>query len=36
VQIKPFVETHPLNDINRVFEAVHRRDIKKRAVMVPA
>ena len=35
VQIKPFVETHPLADINRVFGAVHHREIKKRAVMVP-
>jgi 6-hydroxycyclohex-1-ene-1-carbonyl-CoA dehydrogenase len=35
VQIKPFVETHPLADINRVFEAVHHRDIKRRAVLVP-
>ena len=35
VQIKPFVETHPLEDINRVFGAVHHREIKKRAVMVP-
>ena len=36
VQIQPFVEMHPLEDINRVFEAVHRREIKRRAVMVPA
>ena len=36
VQIAPFVETHPLDDINRVFDAVHRREIKKRAVLVPA
>ena len=36
VQIKPFVETHPLADINKVFAAVHHRDIKKRAVLVPA
>jgi 6-hydroxycyclohex-1-ene-1-carbonyl-CoA dehydrogenase len=36
VQIKPFVEAHPLDDINRVFAAVHQREIKKRAVMVPA
>jgi 6-hydroxycyclohex-1-ene-1-carbonyl-CoA dehydrogenase len=36
VQIQPFVERHPLDDINRVFAAVHRREIKKRAVMVPA
>jgi 6-hydroxycyclohex-1-ene-1-carbonyl-CoA dehydrogenase len=36
VQIAPFVEQHPLDDINRVFEAVHHKEIKKRAVMVPA
>ena len=36
VQIAPFVETHALDDINRVFAAVHHREIKKRAVMVPA
>lgn len=36
VQIQPFVETHPLDDINHVFAAVHERVIKKRAVMVPA
>jgi 6-hydroxycyclohex-1-ene-1-carbonyl-CoA dehydrogenase len=36
VEIKPFVETHPLDDINRVFAAVHHREIKKRAVLVPA
>jgi len=35
VQIKPFVETHPLSEINRVLAAVHHREIKKRAVMVP-
>jgi 6-hydroxycyclohex-1-ene-1-carbonyl-CoA dehydrogenase len=36
VHIKPFVEPHPLDDINRVFAAVHHREIKKRAVLVPA
>ena len=36
VQIRPFVETHPLDEINGVFAAVHQRQIKKRAVMVPA
>ena len=36
VALAPFVETHPLDDINRVFAAVHHREIKKRAVMVPA
>jgi 6-hydroxycyclohex-1-ene-1-carbonyl-CoA dehydrogenase len=36
VAIKPFVETHPLDDINRVFAAVHHREIGKRAVLTPA
>ena len=36
VHIKPFVEAHQLDDINHVFAAVHHREIKKRAVMVPA
>lgn len=35
VRIKPFVESHPLDDINRVLQAVHRRDIKRRVVLVP-
>ncbi len=35
VRIKPFVEPHPLDDINRVFDAVHHREIRKRAVLVP-
>ena len=35
VAIKPFVEAHPLDDINRVFDAVHHREIKQRAVLVP-
>jgi 6-hydroxycyclohex-1-ene-1-carbonyl-CoA dehydrogenase len=35
VAIKPFVETHPLDDINRIFEAVHHRDIKRRVVLTP-
>jgi 6-hydroxycyclohex-1-ene-1-carbonyl-CoA dehydrogenase len=36
VALKPFVETHPLDDINAVFAAVHAHTIKKRAVLVPA
>jgi 6-hydroxycyclohex-1-ene-1-carbonyl-CoA dehydrogenase len=36
VQIKPFVETHRLDDINRVLAAVHGKEIKKRAVLVPS
>ena len=36
VAIKPFVERQPLADINRVFAAVHHREIAKRVVLVPA
>jgi 6-hydroxycyclohex-1-ene-1-carbonyl-CoA dehydrogenase len=36
VAIKPFVETHPLEDINRVLAAVHHREISRRAVLVPS
>jgi len=36
VQIKPFIEAHPLDDVNRVVAAVHQHQIKKRAVLVPA
>lgn len=35
VKVKPFVEVHPLADINRVFTATHRHEIKRRAVLVP-
>jgi 6-hydroxycyclohex-1-ene-1-carbonyl-CoA dehydrogenase len=35
VALKPFVEIHPLDAINSVFEAVHHRAIKRRAVLVP-
>jgi len=35
VQVKPFVEQHPLDDINDVFDAVHHRRIAKRVVLVP-
>lgn len=35
VRIEPFVETHPLDDINRIFEAVHHREITRRVVLVP-
>jgi 6-hydroxycyclohex-1-ene-1-carbonyl-CoA dehydrogenase len=36
VVIEPFIELHPLADINRVFAAVHDRTIKRRPVLVPA
>lgn len=35
VKVAPFVEKHPLNDINRVFEAAHHGELKRRAVLVP-
>ena len=35
VQIAPFVETRALDDINEVFAAVHRHEIRKRVVLVP-
>jgi 6-hydroxycyclohex-1-ene-1-carbonyl-CoA dehydrogenase len=36
VAIEPFVELHPLDDINHVFSAVHAREIRRRAVLVPS
>jgi 6-hydroxycyclohex-1-ene-1-carbonyl-CoA dehydrogenase len=36
VAIAPFVELHPLDDIDRVFAAVHARAIRRRAVLVPS
>jgi 6-hydroxycyclohex-1-ene-1-carbonyl-CoA dehydrogenase len=36
IAVKPFVEARPLDDINDVFHAVHHREIRKRAVLVPA
>ncbi len=36
VKLAPFVEKHPLNEINHVFEAAHRGELKRRAVLVPA
>jgi len=35
VKLAPFVEMHPLAEINAVFDAVHQREITRRAVMVP-
>lgn len=35
VNVKPFVEQHPLDEINDVFDAVHHRRIAKRVVLVP-
>lgn len=36
VQLKPFVEQHPLDDINAVFGAAHAHTLKRRAILVPA
>jgi len=35
VALLPFVERHPLAEINRVFEDVHARKVTRRAVLVP-
>ena len=35
VKVAPFVEKHPLSDIDRVFEAVHAGTLKRRAILVP-
>lgn len=35
VKVAPFVEQHPLDEINQVFEAVHAGTLKRRAVLVP-
>lgn len=35
VKVTPFVERHPLDQINQVFEAVHAGALKRRAVLVP-
>lgn len=35
VELAPFVERHPLSEINAVFEAVHARSITRRVVLTP-
>jgi 6-hydroxycyclohex-1-ene-1-carbonyl-CoA dehydrogenase len=35
VSLAPFVESHPLADIDTVFHAVHAREITRRAVLLP-
>ena len=35
VQVAPFVEAHPLADIDAIFAAVHRHDIRARVVLQP-
>jgi 6-hydroxycyclohex-1-ene-1-carbonyl-CoA dehydrogenase len=35
IQIQPFVEMHPLEEAQQVLEAVHHRQLRRRAVLVP-
>ncbi len=35
VKVGPFVEKHPLDEINQIFEAAHHGELKRRAVLVP-
>lgn len=35
VQVLPFVDQHPLEEINRIFEAVHAHQLTRRAILVP-
>ncbi len=35
IQIQPFVEHHPLDDINAIFAAVHAHKLDRRAILVP-
>jgi len=35
IKVAPFVEKHPLSEINKVFEAAHAGALKRRAVLVP-
>ena len=35
VKVAPFVEKYPLSEINRVFEAAHAGELKRRVVLVP-
>jgi 6-hydroxycyclohex-1-ene-1-carbonyl-CoA dehydrogenase len=35
IKLSPFVEQHPLSEINRVFAAAHAGALKRRAVLVP-
>jgi len=36
IALAPFVEQQPLDDINRVFAAVHAGELDRRAILVPA
>jgi 6-hydroxycyclohex-1-ene-1-carbonyl-CoA dehydrogenase len=35
VKLAPFIERHPLDDINRIFQAAHAHELKRRAILMP-
>ncbi|NOZ85071.1 MAG: 6-hydroxycyclohex-1-ene-1-carbonyl-CoA dehydrogenase [Deltaproteobacteria bacterium] len=35
ITLKPFIETHPLSEINKIVESAHKGKLTKRAIMVP-
>jgi len=35
IELAPFIERHPLSEINTVFEAAHAHKLTRRAIMVP-
>lgn len=35
IALAPFIEKHPLNDINQVFTAAHEHKLTRRAILVP-
>jgi 6-hydroxycyclohex-1-ene-1-carbonyl-CoA dehydrogenase len=35
IELKPFIERHPLAEINEVFESAHAGELKQRAILVP-
>ncbi|MFH2008032.1 MAG: 6-hydroxycyclohex-1-ene-1-carbonyl-CoA dehydrogenase [bacterium] len=35
IKLKPYVESHPLEDINRILEDAHHGKLQKRAVLIP-
>jgi 6-hydroxycyclohex-1-ene-1-carbonyl-CoA dehydrogenase len=35
IQLKPFIERHPLEEIDAVFKAVHAHEMTRRAILIP-
>jgi 6-hydroxycyclohex-1-ene-1-carbonyl-CoA dehydrogenase len=36
IKVAPFIERHPLDDINEIFESVHAGKLGRRAVLIPS